>query len=610
MALRPNTRPIRQRKFCVYDMEWTPHDLNLKLIGCYDGDKINFYENIPDFLNGELTPARNGYWFYAHAGGLYDLQFILKYLIEKDSSHIKLSAAFAGSSAIIVKIQKGKFIWYLIDSFWLLRESLRKIGEWMGMKKGGEEQQNKCQKGIMQGAICTCPRIFYAEGAELRDYNGQDCKILWHAIYDFQEVVNGLGGELQMTIASTALDLFRRKFLTREIKTIPKLNNLVKGAYIASRVEVHENYCDYADYWDVNSSFPYAMTFDAPGNLISTRTTLPETGIYLARCRIKVPDMYLPPLPHRTEDHRVYFPVGEWEEWFCNVDLEVLQKNGGEIIKVYEVLEFEEFDDLKGYAETIYTMRRDSPSKAFKTFLKYLLNALYGKFSEKTEKQKMLMHPDITTCTHRKKGEALHPNNECMTLWRPGVFILTEERNIPHAHLPIAIHITAIARGVLYDYMKQCNKVYYCDTDGFACPPDNKFENSKELGKLKHEKSIFEGRFIAPKLYSYLDETDIPMAYFTSKDGYTVKSKGFSRLSYKEFCDLVNGQDVFIEKFSRIRECLRRGKAMPEVIPFAKRLRGNLRPKRRFVENGASEPWNILDLSEHYSRDSSPVAAE
>ena len=69
-------------------------------------------------------------------------------------------------------------------------------------------------------------------------YNKTDCEILWKAIDQFEKEIFALGGQLQQTIASTAMTLFRRKYLQRDIYTSEKLNEISQESYFASRVEV------------------------------------------------------------------------------------------------------------------------------------------------------------------------------------------------------------------------------------------------------------------------------------------------------------------------------------------------------------------------------------
>jgi hypothetical protein len=528
-------------------------------------------------------------WFFAHAGGLFDIQFVLEYLVQNPKPGIRVSCAFSGPSAIIVRISNGKHSWYLLDSFWLIRQSLRAIGKWMGKAKGGEEGSTD---------------IFYGPMGTLTDYNRDDCIILYDAIRTVEDTVLGLGGRLEMTIASTAMSLFRRRYLKREIHTSAKVNDISSGAYIASRVEVFERECLNSDYWDINSSFPYSMTFDAPGDFIGTSRRLKDDdSISLVKAVVSVRDCDLPPVPYRTDDRRIYFPTGTWSQWFSSVDIRLLESQGHTIERIDEVLYFESFHDLKDYANEIYTLRRDSDSPAEKIVLKFLLNSLYGKFAEGELKSKFLINPppeffDVPEIINGKE-----PGTRKFVT--PGVWETFETREVPHRHVPIAMHITALSRKWLFEYMVKASKVYYCDTDGFGVPDTDKiYDESNELGGLKCEKHIFHGHFQAPKLYAY--QESLPEGVQGPLQ-YTIKAKGFSRvvddegqsrtLNFGDYSDLLNKKEIHLERFTRVRGLLKSGNYKPRDLAHTKQLRGLTRQKRCFPDDGSrSRPWTVSEL--------------
>ncbi len=607
MTFGPLTGKARVRKIHVYDGEWIPGNprkakehgfepLTLRLLGHFDGRRYNHYTRVPDFLNAICTRDNHNAWFYAHAGGLADLVFILQYLVDNPRPGVKISCHFSGSAAIIVKIERGGCAWYFVDSYWLLRQPLRDIAKWLGMEKGGAAN-----------SIDT----FYAPLPELVSYNENDCRILHAAISTFQIKILELGGELQKTIASTALCLFRRRFLKHKLVTDEKINEYARLAYYASRVEVHERYCREADYWDVNSSFPYAMTFPAPGNVYRMGKTLRDGELGLQRARVRIPDSDgIPPAPYRGKDKRIYFPTGEWNGWFSNVDLEWLLERGGKIVRTYECVSFEPIDDLKGYAQTIYEWRRTTTDPALKVILKFLLNSLYGKFGEGRQKQKVIIHPDAEFFEIPERV----PGGLGREMLMPGVHALVEDRDIPHAHVPISVHITAIARTVLGRYLVDVPKLYYCDTDGFGAKGAT-FEESDALGRLKCEKHIFEADFAAPKLYAYREKADGP---------WNIKSKGFNRvieldeagerkpmfdddgkeinsrkMNYGDFQSILQHKDIYLESFGRLRSLWRQGVTAPADHIKDKTYQGNARPKRApDGTHGETRPWEISELKE------------
>jgi hypothetical protein len=592
MSLRPLQGKVRPRNIAVYDLEWIPGNaekakrygfepMQLRLIGAYDGKRYVHFHDPRSFLNWACTAEHSGRWYYAHAGGLYDLAFLLEYIVDNPRNGVTVQCAFSGSAAIIVKVMRGRHAWYFVDSYWLIRQPLREIGKWVGQEKGGSKESTD---------------HFYGPLPALIEYNEKDCRILYAAIRIFEASINKIGGQLQKTIASTALDVFKRVFLKETISTDETVNTAARIAYCASRVEVFETDCRWADYYDVNSSFPYAMTFPAPGNLSRIGRSWKEKDIAIVKAVVNIPTSErLPVTPYRDpNDGRVYFPTGRWSSWFSSIDLQFLEESGGRIERVEEAKVFEPFHALKDYAETIYEWRKEAESEALKVVLKFLLNSLYGKFGEGSQKQKVLINPpkDFFKIPERE------PGGFGREMLMPGVHALVENKVIPHAHVPISVHITAIARRVLGNYLRQSPRVYYCDTDGFAVPHTFSYPTSNKLGGLKLEKHVYEAKFLAPKLYAYRKDEE---------QNWTVRGKGFSRildrktgethsLNYEDFKFLIEHKDLHLEQFARLRTLWKSGDTTPREIEQTKTWRGVVRTKRRMLDEGGSVPWNVKEL--------------
>lgn len=586
-VLKPHDKPAVRRRFFTWDLEWIPGDvkeakkrgfepLQFRLAGVYDGLNYRHYQSIADFLNGELIAENSGVWFYAHAGGLADMKFIFDFLCNEPHS-FEVMAAFSGSSAIIVELKKGGHKWTFVDSFWLIRMSLRQIGKLFGVgEKGGSADSTE---------------MFYASYKELIPYNEQDCRILYKAIQYIENFFIDLGGQLEKTAASCAMKLFRMNYLKREIKTSAYINECARNAYIASRVEVLQKEVQAAQYFDINSSFPYAMTFPMPASHWKSHRKLPEKeGIYLVDARITVPDSHIPPLPYRSEEG-LFFPTGTWRSWFMGPDLQLLEEAGGKIDRVYCCHEFEQFSDLRDYSLDLYEKRKAATNQALKTSLKIPLNSLYGKFGEKEEKQAVYINPSKKTLAQKK----------LKTIYA-GIFQEDKTTFVQHVWVPICAQVTAHGRKFLTDYMRSAGECYYCDTDGLAVPPDVTFETGNELGQLKLEKTIERGVFHAPKMYALKEE----------EKGWLVKAKGFAKvkdengemkpLSYEQFCALRSGAVVQQERFERARAGFRSGDTSPKEFIFEKKLRGVAREKRNFAPDGTSVPWTVEELKSKKSK--------
>lgn len=582
--LRPHTGALSVRRFLAYDMEWIPGSLSIRLVGIYDGEKYKSYRTVAAFLDDCLTSANRGKWFYAHAGGLADVQFVFEELIKRRGQY-QVKASFSGSSAIVVQIKQGKNSWTFVDSYWLLRAPLADIAKSIGMTKTDPHSLGDMNREQL--------REWYATVAlsVLNPYCENDCRILWHAIDQFENVLLELGGQLQKTIASSAMMLYRTQYLTNEIATCDALNEKIAPSYIASRVEVIQK-TGKGYYYDINSSFPYAMTKPIPGSLSRTLDYLPDEllmhkdPVYFADLTISVPDMHLGPIPTRSEG-LVVFPTGQWRSWFTGTDVSLLLEHGGTIVKVHEVLDFESDTSTAAYAQDLYERRRKTSDPMERTTYKLLLNSLYGKFAEGTSKQQVHIHPD---------ANALQRLTEDMRLM-PDVYLEEHEAKIAHRHVPISACITARARANLYRYMAQSSEVHYCDTDGFSTV--DTYPETDQLGGLKLEKKIELGRFIAPKVYR-LNSQVIDKESGKWKKKVIVKAKGFSlhRMAgdpVDNFELLVSGHDLKVERMARIRENLRKGITHPWEAIITKGLRRS-RPKRKFAPDGTSRPWSIAEI--------------
>jgi len=592
----------RTRRFLTYDLEWIPGTMELRICGVYDGKRYRCYRTIEGFLAAELNSENRGVWFYAHAGGMADLLFVFEAILKRMGYDVErapaytVNASFSGSSAIIVKVKRGKNCWWFIDSYWLFRDKLRNIAKSVGMVKGGIDDT---------GDEELSEEAFDAKQAERREwyrsvplpelirYNAGDCIILWTAINRFEDALLEWGSVLMKTVASCGMQLFRRRFLKHDIETNQSVNEIARKSYIASRVEVFNRHVEHSFYYDINSSFPHAMTFPQPGALLGTlQGRLPRRPdvIYLADCRVRVPDQYCPPLATRL-DGRVFFPTGEWRSWFTSVDLELLQREGGKILRVYESIGFEPFTDLKDYALTIYNHRKQSTDEFQRIVDKYLLNCLYGKFAESPYKESLLIDPPPCNvcgyvdcrCKHRSLIRQL----------MPGVWLKESIVPIPHMHVPISANITSIARRTIYDYMTNHSRFDYCDTDGFSCP--DKIPTGKDLGALKLEKIVDRGEFLIPKVYQiHGKELQTDGSW---KEKILSRAKGFSRMNVGRWLRLREGEEIHYERMRRMRELYRDGTIRPQEKKITKRIRfAESVPKRFTYPDGSTRPWSTNEL--------------
>jgi hypothetical protein len=609
------------RRFKVYDLEWYPSDnyepYELRLVGVYDGSEYKAYRSIDEFLDGELRRENAGITYFAHAGGLADVTFVVDSIIRRPAG-FGMEASFSGSSAIICKVERGeRCSWTFADSFWLMRDSLSEIGKSLGMEKGGGDyfcpSYPSC--GHKKGKC-----IFWAPFSILKDYNELDCVILYRALRRFEDQLLDLGGELKLTVASCALTLFRSRFLTADIPTNDWINDYARESYTSSRVEnlllgfegghtcqdfvldppTEGHICTGAHYYDFNSSFPYSMSQPLPGKYAgSSRRWNEDDELALVYAEVAVGDGNIPPIPYKLEN-RVFFPTGSWKAWFTGVDLQTLLESGvGRIVKLFKVLRFHPFTDFARYVETIYSLRKAATDPFVKLLLKYLLNTGYGKLSESSEKDGLILNRRL-------------PKGCRVVLDRSGMGAYLVERNVdvPHAHVPAASVITARSRRLLTRSIWKVEKLggwcAYCDTDSNLSSAV--LYSSKELGKLKLEGIFDSAVFAAPKLYGMRGrkvEDDGTLA--RSLTDY-VRAKGFrgrdgTKLTLDDFRDIVKGEPFSAPRMLRVKELLRSNDTRPREEMFTKSVKQVERPKRAVEADGIhTRPWTVEEINEPWTK--------
>ena len=623
--------------------------LELRLAGYYDqqpvdeeggangpgesvmAERYEVFRTVAELVDFMLVREHRGMWFYAHAGGLSDMEFVLDELLsqikdqlaaargsalgtvkrsrvvydgsnqkveervevpDKDGATWSIKASFSGSSAILIHVTKGRHTWHFVDSYWLFRDKLSKIGESIGIKKVDEDKRRTPEE----------TRKYYAETPleTLIPYNKVDCEILWKAVAEFEKEVMSLGGQLQQTIASTAMNLFRRAYLKQTVYTSEVANQIALKSYFASRVEVFERAATDFNIFDINSSFPYSMTFPLPGNLIAMGVGLPDEDsdscLYVADVTVEVPDMEIPPLPFRTPtDSRVFFPTGRWRSWLTSTDIRLALREGCTVHKVHECYQYEPFDDFARYATEIYALRSASKTAFRKLLLKYLLNSLYGKMAEALLKQEMLINPPEEELDREK-----------LQMLQPGIWLREKEAAITHRHVIVSSIITALSRRHLYDWAKMCLAqkcpLLYCDTDSVASKADLPTDD-KRLGALKLEKRMSWAEFVAPKIYRGEGEELKEGVWKAVK---LAKAKGFSLGKFDNPIEtlgrVIEGEQVGVQTMVRMRELYRSESAEDaETAPYEqlviKALTQRMLSKRFAYPDGKTRAWTVGEIT-------------
>ena len=212
------------RKFATIDIE-TEDWVNPYAVGFYDGKTYHDWVThdgprcITLALRHVLQKEYTGYWIYAHNGGNYDFLFFLREWVKQEWDKYRIEITPIQSSIIMIKVMeldpnpvepgdvKPGMTWTFVDSVRLFPIKLNDVGTTFGIGKKVELKMS--YKELAQ------PK----NEALMRKYLKQDCVLLHKGLTEMQRRVNALGGQLGVTLPSTALDIFRRRYLKTDIYT-------------------------------------------------------------------------------------------------------------------------------------------------------------------------------------------------------------------------------------------------------------------------------------------------------------------------------------------------------------------------------------------------------
>ena len=367
----------------------------------------------------------------------------------------------------------------------------------------------------------------------------------------------------ELTAAGTALGIFTQIFLKNTLyangnKLITRFERL---AYKGGRTENFRRYfrryiptedgC-YIDtkrilkYYDINSSYPFAMTKLMPegegkhtilNNVeIMTKPDLYDWHLYKCTASYKGTDkFYIPNLLIKRPDGTNRAMLNTPEAWHWGVELNEAIISGCEVV-ISETVSYKSAFTFKDYANTLYDERlivknKKNPdgtpnpyfNKSRAEFVKLLLNSLYGKFGQNIK---------YTTRTYRTVAEwdadmgQSHISYRSHEILENGYihssfYDKTMEDNSIGQLVRFSSYIAAVARTGLAIMMRRIGyeSIYYCDTDSIFSDADapKDLVHQSRLGGWKQEDfsiesngkdysflvSCYEADFLAPKMYGY-----------------------------------------------------------------------------------------------------------
>lgn len=485
-----------RKKFFVFDCETysknaRPEGFAFCCMTGYNYRKV--FHTIKDFQDEIFSGAFKNKYIFCHWA-----EFDLNVIFGNIKKGLDRQAVFNGSNFIIAQKDNVLFA----DSLNIYKTSVSKIGEIIGVKK--KEMNTRFGKNKK-----------FKYGEKEIDYCYTDCEIVWQALEKIFIMVQSV----RPTLASLSMLYYRRFYMPFHFG-YNELSMKFFDSYYGGRVEAFKIGETISSKYDINSMYPYTMTYAKFPNPKFVRVSdatdikgfMTDLKYYEGHATLKVRHKkvnfgFLPV----KKDGKLIFPVGEFSGTWCFPEIRfALKEKIIEILEVKEVLiSYPMESPFKKFAKEVYDKRLKADGIE-KNNLKLILNSLYGKFGQR-EKFKEIYFDEIPF----------------------GFMELLDQENIPyelkmfnkervdcylHIFAPVKInkdytevkidskgfetkihsipvfcsYITSLARVYLLENILKYrrNLVTYTDTDCICLEREVNIVDSLELGAFKKEKDF------------------------------------------------------------------------------------------------------------------------
>jgi len=572
-----------RKKFFVFDCETftdaaRPEGFAFCCMYGYNYKKV--FHTIDDFKEEIFSGAFRNKYIFCHFA-----EFDLNVIFGNIKKGLDREAIFNGSRFIMAQKEKVMFA----DSLNIYQTSVKAIGEILGINKlemNSKFGQNK--------------RFKYGQ-TEI-DYCYRDCEIVWLALEKIFTMVESV----RPTLASLSMLYYRRFYMPYSF-AYNDLSIKFFDSYFGGRVEAFKLGETWSSKYDINSMYPYVMTyakfpnpkFVKKSHATTVKGLLHDLKYYEGQATIKVEHKvnqfgFLPV----KKDGKLVFPNGVFSGTWCFPEIRfALKKKIIKILEVGEVLiSYPMETPFKKFAFELYDKRMKSEGIE-KTNLKLILNSLYGKWGQR-EKYKEIYFDEVPLDFIELLNEQQIPyelkmfnkvRTDCyLHVFKPIKInkdytkVTIDDKgfsNKIHSIPPFSSYITSHARVYLLEnilkYQKQ--NVTYVDTDCVCMEKEVNIIDSLELGSFKKEKEYLSGIF-GNKNYSEVK---------FDKDGEKVnnrKIKGIPKDAKK-----IGENKYEFKTFVKTKRAIRQNKLAGSREVATRELKA-VYDKRTILKNGKTKP--------------------
>jgi hypothetical protein len=512
--------------FGTYDYETTADFVKAYCLGIYLGSTYAMFEGFDCtkqffqyvLLNSQLFPSGIIWDLWAHNGGAFDNNFMIKEFSKNFWGRLKHSVVSNGTMLSITMIIPVRLFrsqgfessevrqkllvestyeeWKpsavlklkLRDSYPLLRSSLDSIGKGMDVeikKKTGTIEYDKILNSNWKQEMELQP---------VKEYLEADCVCLYQVLLKFRDIIKEkfqVDPLKTLTLAALSRTIYFYHYYQDEMQNetiLYKFGRLLdqkfRNAYYGGRTEAFEvGTFPGCYYYDVKSMYPWAMLQDVPIGIPIYLNKEPLGLEYLETHKGIVHLKIKGGFERATQglnfhcmksNNGLLFPYfQDWTDiWYWSEEIQFGSKLGVYEYKFIEMYIFQTAPILKKCVQTMFELKENNNENApLRLIAKMIINSLYGIFALRTYD---LMSTMVQTewkedCDPGLKYLEVEKLLQTKKLGFTHFLRVIEDLDTQYVSVPVAIAITSKARMHLYEGLvlgrKNGHKTLYCDTD-------------------------------------------------------------------------------------------------------------------------------------------------
>lgn len=457
-----------------------------------EGTQVFFNE---DELAGHLLALPTSTTVWAHAGGSFDVLWLLDWCYRKMDVMPESKITMSGSAIASMAVKGGPTF---RDSCRLIPMSLKKASTMFPGCQQKESLGLPCKCGNDCGGYCSISaNLPRAQRNRLQEYLEAD-------IASLRDTMTGLIGyaeenKLQLggTLAGSTWRTAKEWCALPDAEWEARHYLDVREGYYGGRVEGARTRAKKVWQYDRTQAYPAAMTHPLPAGAMSVHQGTAASRAYSAgrpgfyEATVIVPEMLAPPLPMR-QPNRLVYPWGEVTGTWPRAELQRAEEVGGKIVKVMRAWVWSREEALlKSYMEHCFKLRESADTASLKMWVKLLANSLSGAFAQDPE-------TDIIRIGNYEDDPDYEQVGRHDWLWRRSMFRIPDR-----GHIQYAGTLTGDARVELHTEICHAGDAWcYSDTDSVIANKPLTRNVGHGLGLWKFEGTATNFECLAPKVYS------------------------------------------------------------------------------------------------------------